>query len=127
MNLLTARLKSAKRELTNLKTAHGRGLGLLKIYTRSVNLSAPTGEGAFFWLSIDVTFSVSPYPFAQKYIVTDTLDGNNFYVNDEFNYSNNGWGAEFRTGVAKQTAPSRVTVYSTSPITSISYSWSSLL
>jgi len=66
VDLLSVRLKEAKRELTNLKTAHKRGLGLLKLYKYTVTLHPP-GQLFAYYIELNITFSQnsSPYPFIQ--------------------------------------------------------------
>lgn len=68
VNLLTQRLKAAKRELTALKTAHKRGLGNMKVYQQQVNLSATGHELGFWYVLVDVDFdqNYAAYPFAQS-------------------------------------------------------------
>lgn len=89
-DLLTQRIKAAKRELTALKTAHRRGIGLLKLYESDVSLDVQERLG--FW-SIEVTINFaegqSPYPFLQWIPVVDNDTSNVIeLVGEEF--TNNG-------------------------------------
>lgn len=65
-NMLVERLKFAKRELTALKTAHFRGMGLLKIYKATYYFSqAGIEEDYFYDAVVTIKFSrdFAPYPF----------------------------------------------------------------
>ena len=118
-NLLVERLKAAKRELTALKTAHRRGLGLLKVYKKEYTIQTP-GDNNAYWLTIDLGFSISPFPFVQLY----TAGGEYVLVADtEFEYKNGGNTAEFRFVWLDNKPTYSFTVYSTSPIESMDYSW----
>lgn len=67
VDLLSKRLKNAKAELTNLKTAHNRGLGLLRIYC-----AKHLYEDDDIWppgmfvgtITVDFPSDSPPYPFA---------------------------------------------------------------
>lgn len=124
MNLLSQRIKEAKRELTALKTSHRRGLGLLKIYTQTIDAPPPSGSSIFWWLTVNVTFDLAEYPFVQMYYVWDGFASLLDYGALEFQYSNDGYSIEYRDRVVKLGVPYKIIVYSTSPIKSISYSWS---
>lgn len=124
MNLLADRLRFAKRELTALKTAHRRGLGLLKVYTKTYSVPPYSGTAWFYWLTIKVNYSVSPYPFTKMYFDWDSFYDSIGYEASEFEYKNNGYNAEFRTVVIRLDVPYKITIYSTSPIESITHEWS---
>ena len=123
-NLLVERLKSAKRELLALKTAHRRGLGLLKVYSEVYSIAAPSGSSTFYWLTIDLEFSVSTYPFVQYYIVNNDIASVPVNTAPEFEYQNGGTKAEFRIVLEKVPSGYRFGFSSTSPIVSMNYSWS---
>lgn len=67
INILTNNIKDMKSELTNLKTAHDRGLGLLKVYLvqhlyEDDNIYPPgTYVGT---LTVEYPADCPPYPFA---------------------------------------------------------------
>jgi len=66
VDLLSVRLKEAKKELTNLKTAHTRGLGMLQLYTSEIKLDVQDKTG--LWdVEVNVYFKAgqSPYPFLE--------------------------------------------------------------
>jgi len=66
VDLLSVRLKEAKRELTNLKTAHIRGIGMLQLYTAEVKLDVQNKTG--IWdVAVTIYFKEgqSPYPFLE--------------------------------------------------------------
>lgn len=126
-NLLVQRFKSAKRELTALKTIHPRGIGNLKIYKETITFTASSTK--LDPLTITVTFSQNfaayPFVYVLGYGVSST---NRYYFSidpQSVNYSNNGFTATFITDAIYY--PSFVTnkfdVYSTSPATSITYEW----
>lgn len=122
-NLLTIRLKNAKRELTALKTAHQRGLGLLKVYSEILDVAPPSGSEWTYWLTVSVDVDLSSYPFTQFYFVPDApLNGQ-----PELEYKNNGYTIEYRLQVLRIVAvngDSKIAIHSTSPIIAVSYSWS---
>ena len=122
MNTLAERLKYAKRELTALKTAHRRGVGLLKVYHYEYELDLPTGEVSFYILTVNVTFSSTAYPFLQHYMVVSNIYYNPFSANEEVFYQNNGWGAQF-DGTYLIASHYTLALDCTSPITSMTYSW----
>lgn len=66
VDLLSVRLKEAKKELTNLKTAHTRGIGMLQLYTSEVKLDVQDKTG--IWdVAVTIYFKEgqSPYPFLE--------------------------------------------------------------
>lgn len=66
VDLLSVRLKEAKRELTNLKTAHTRGIGMLQLYTAEVKLDVQ-GKTGIWDVAVTIYFKEgqSPYPFLE--------------------------------------------------------------
>lgn len=123
-NLLVQRLKFAKRELTALKTAHKRGLGLLKVYTKTYTIPPPSGSASFYWLTIELEFEISNYPFLQEYLVYNDIATSPISTTPEFEYKNDGEKAEFRMVFEKRTTDYSIRFNSTSPIVSMNYSWS---
>lgn len=69
-DLLVERLKVAKRELTALKTAHLRGLGLLKVFDETVGLDIEGRTGLIWYVDIILQFSAgfAKFPFVQAII-----------------------------------------------------------
>lgn len=125
MNLLSQRIKDAKKELTALKTNHQRGLGMLKVYKYEYTIPPPPDEElSFWWLSMTFTFSTSAYPFLQRDLVFDRISRNLMYTAQEFEYTNDGWSATISARYGNLNRNYEVAVYCTSPITSMSYSWS---
>ena len=126
-NLLVQRFKSAKRELTALKTTHPRGIGNLKIYKEIITFTA--SGGSFKDAVITVTFSqnFAAYPFV--YILGYGADvSGKYYISMDtktINYANNGYTAVFEAAAIyyPELVPNRFDVYSTSPATSITYEW----
>ena len=126
-NLLTQRFKHAKRELIALKTAHPRGLGLLKIYKETITFTA--SGGSFKDAIITVTFSqnFAAYPFVYVMGYGADIDGKYYssMTTTSLNYTNNGYTATFEADAVYYPAwvPNKFDVYSTSPTTSITYTW----
>lgn len=125
-NLLVQRFKDAKKELTALKTTHPRGIGNLKIYKETI-----TFTGSVVWLEGTVTINFShnfaAYPFVE--IVGYGVDLGGIYFasisGDSINYIDNGYTAVFEVTALYDpgTIPNKFDVYSTSPMTSITYTW----
>lgn len=132
MNTLAQRLKYAKRELTDLKTAHRRGLGLLKIYKTAYNLGSVAGiqQDTFQNAQISVRFSseYSSYPYA--YIMGDSiyLYGSTLLSSSEsekIEYKDNGYSILLSARILY--APSyglkNIYLFSTIPPSSINFNW----
>lgn len=122
-NILVKDLKAAKRELIDLKTAHKKGQGLLKVYKETIKINPPSSPQALWWLTISVNFGISPYPFAERFMVRP-FDDNIISGSDEIEYTNNGWSAEFRMVFYNFSSQHEAVIFSTSPLESTSYSWS---
>lgn len=127
INLLTTRLKEAKEELTNLKTAYVRGLGLMDVYTYSGTASPPTRQDYLFKASITFDPEFAQNPLTYLSIGIGDLQApwlgsaleiyNQTFSSDGFTLTVNGlisWAAE---DIATYT------IYSTSPITNVSWEW----
>lgn len=125
-NLLVQRFKNAKSELTALKTTHPRGIGNLRIYKETI-----TFTGSVVWLEGTVTINFSQnfaaYPFV--YLVGYGVDLSGMYFismdPESVNYTNNGYTAVFEGEALydPESIPNKFDVYSTSPMTSITYTW----
>lgn len=125
-NLLVQRFKDAKKELTALKTTHMRGIGNLKIYKETI-----TFTGSVVWLEGTVTINFSQnfaaYPFV--YLVGYGVDLGGIYYFSMYtksvNYTNNGYTAVFEGEALydPESIPNKFDVYCTSPMTSITYTW----
>lgn len=124
-DLLVQRLKAAKRELTALKTAHRRGLGLLKLYESDISLDVQERLG--FWsvkVTINFAESQSPYPFLQWIPVVNNDTSNVVeLVGEEF--TNNGMTTVlYFEWLASDPYVDTIKVFSTSIIGSYSQEWS---
>ncbi|MBP5470025.1 MAG: hypothetical protein J6Z11_12365 [Candidatus Riflebacteria bacterium] len=127
VNLLSQKLKAAKKEITDLKTAHKRGFGNLKIYRQKqiIDVSGhPTGT--YYILSVNVNFSssFSAYPF-----VSIIPNAENYAQNIILQrYFNNGYSItqEFLWNTNSSLNSHFVEIFSISPITSVSYNWRNL-
>lgn len=125
-NLLVQRFKNAKSELTALKTAHIRGIGNLRVYKETVRF---TGSAVFLEGTVTINFSqnFAAYPFVYLLGYGVDLDGMHFISMDpeSVNYTNNGYTAVFEGEALydPEYIPNKFDVYSTSPMTSITYAW----
>lgn len=124
INLFSKKIKDIKIELTNLKTAHKRGLGSLQIYTYDINID-PTGHEYGFWeLSFTADFdrTFAAYPFAY---LEPQAQGN--FVSslemESFGYFNDGYRIVFNAIWFYDSAAYNARIISSAPITNISYSW----
>lgn len=123
VNLLTKRLKDAKRELTNLKTAHMRGLGYLKVYSQNLTITDGPSTGIHSF-QIDITLSneFAAYPFTQLFPAANSNDDHSIEV-EGFTYSD-GYHVRYRLLYAWGDASMDfVRIVSTSPITNVTYTW----
>lgn len=127
-NLLVERLKFAKRELTALKTAHQRGLGLLQIYNKVYYFSgAGIEEGGAYDVVVTIKFSrnFSPYPFA--YVLGDMAERDiswwTSFTVSSIDYSDDGYTmtmeGEAIYYIGGSVRLEKITAFSTAPITSL--------
>ena len=95
VDLLSVRLKEAKRELTNLKTAHLRGLGLLKIYKKTYVLNDFGIQDSTYnrvRMTINFDYNFPPYTLVQ--LLTQIAGTSGFDMSltvDSMNYTNSGY------------------------------------
>lgn len=132
-NMLVDRLKFAKRELTALKTAHTRGLGLLKIYKTEFDYSQ-TGkpDGYIYNAVVTVKFSrdFAAYPFA--YVLGDiNRNSGIFWPSFEaevVSFKDSGYTLVVSGRAVYATSENlrKVTAVSTAPIISLTCNLSSL-
>lgn len=125
VDLLSVRLKEAKRELTNLKTAHLRGLGLLKLYTFTLDLDVQQRLG--FW-SIAVNIALkpdqSPFPFIQWVPIVNN-DTSNVIELVGVQFSSDGMSVLYQfEWLASDPYVDTINLYSTSEISSYTQEWS---
>ena len=128
MNTLADRLKAIKQELTALKTAHKRGLGNLRIYSKTVEVDSTGHESPRFWgLEITINFDTrfASYPFAYMLPTISDSGAASLTQQRAFSYTNNGFTIEFKA-LYYFSGPdtSSFTILSSSPVTSVSYRWS---
>lgn len=127
VDLLTARLKAAKRELTALKTSHMRGLGLAKVYSYSGVFSPPSDSPYLFTMTInfDREFAKNPLSYislggndlSDPWIGSSAEIDNESFTSDGYSMVVNGYINE------SQYTTSDFVVYSVSPILGISWEW----
>lgn len=124
-NLLTKRLKDAKRELTNLKTAHKRGLGLIRLYDYTGKVIPPNPLEAYkMQITVDFSRSFGKNPFAQFLRLTTHPErswvGSAIRTEWEY-YDNDGYSlvilGDYYDFYEDDT--SQFTIISTSPITNV--------
>lgn len=128
VDLLSSRLKAAKRELTALKTVHMRGFGLLKIYKSTLYFSqAGIQEGYIYRngaLVIKFSQEFPPNPFV--YALGDLsmeFGRDPSFDPKTFDFSDGGYTATLRGTliyyIEGATRLEKITVFSTAPITSL--------
>lgn len=89
MNLLTTRLKNIKQELTNLKTAHQRGIGNLRVYNKYCE-GLDTNLDQTLTITINFSTNYAAYPFFQVLKAGGSL-GQVDFTGMDATYSNNGY------------------------------------
>lgn len=124
MNNLSLRLKYAKRELTALKTAHLRGLGLVKVFSREVqlDLSPYVGELGYIRVTVDFDSSFVAYPFVN--IIPRAVSSGTRVFGDplEIYYTNAGYSLNTRmTWAYSGSGFTSFFVEAISPIDSVNY------
>lgn len=127
INLLTNRIKDAKSELTALKTAYTRGLGLMDVYTFSGTANPPSRQDYLFKMTIrfDTEFAQNPLTYLSIGIgdlVAPWLGSaievyNETFASDGYSLTINGLISWAEDDI------STYTIYSTSPITNVSWEW----
>ena len=126
-NLLVQRFKDAKKELTALKTTHLRGIGNLKIYKETITFTASGGSFKDAVITVNFSQNFAAYPFAYVSGYGADIDGKYYLSMDikSVNYTNNGFTAIFEGEAIyyPEWVPNKFDVYSTSPMTSITYAW----
>ena len=125
VDLLSVRLKEAKKELTNLKTAHLRGLGMLQLYTFTINLDVQQRLG--FWsIAVNITLKPgqSPFPFIQWIPVVNN-DTSNVIELVGVQFSSGGMSVLYEfEWLASDPYVDTIKLYSTSQIASYTQEWS---
>lgn len=120
-NLLSLKIKAIKRELLALKTAHIKGIGNLKMYSRTINIGPSHGHTLLKIITEFEETSV-PYPFVQ---VFGGVDSENDPTFDTLGggYTNNGFTSiTTGTGFVLQDVET-IYIESTSPIKAVQYEW----
>lgn len=119
-NMLVDRLKAAKRELTALKTAHKRGINLLRVFNYwDYNVPSVGGD-----LVVNITFNAkyASYPFFELCPYVSRIGATLRFGIANIVYTNNGYGARI---TIPQTSTylyySGICVVSAAPITGLSY------
>lgn len=126
MNLLATKVKEIKRELTALKTAHTRGLGNVKIYHHLVQVDPSGHETGAYYMYVTITFDrrFAAYPMAQFY---PTMLANGDYTMEltGLDYTDQGYTMEAELVWIYEADTTSFTVESTSPVDTVTYTWSS--
>lgn len=123
--VLVEKLKWAKQELTALKTAHKRGVGMLRIYEE--NIAPQASDGTPWDLTITLTFGAdtAPYPFV--YAIAKTLSESSYFFAAGFTQEEIDYTSEHEVKVAGSFwagNPVPIRILSTAPVESVSYAWS---
>lgn len=122
VDLLSSRLKAAKRELTALKTAHARGLGNIKLFTEQITID-PTGYGTGIHeliVSVKTSSMYAPYPFID---ILPAIAGSSYSMEIEGFIYRGGYLAMCRLLWLYNTGTNKLSIVSSSPIQSVSYEW----
>lgn len=126
VDLLSVRLKEAKKELTNLKTAHMRGLGLLRVYKKIYQLDSlgiPDEYSSRVKLTVYFSTDFSPYPL---FSIVPQVKGSTGYtislLSDSINYIANGYVVDIDGRINRWDSYGLTAfeIVSTSPIESVS-------
>lgn len=131
VDLLSQRLKAAKRELTNLKTAHTRGFGLLKVYKETIYFSQTELEEGYIYSNASVTIKFSkefpPNPFV--YVLGDISMEYGLepaFMAKTIEFSDGGYtvtiGGEIIYYISESLRLEKITAFSTAPIISLGVS-----
>ena len=133
MNTLANRIKYVKQELTNLKTAHERGLGMVKIYSYNYGTPPVPATGNFI-VNINFNTDFASYPMFQ---IGPTLlsvsSGSYWFGLPNARYTNNGYTAivTMPQDFAEFYRYSSLRIACTSPISSVTYGqearWTTIL
>lgn len=120
-DLLAQRLKKTKRELTALKTAHRRGLGLLKVYPREVELDV-SGRTGIWTVTIGLSFDqkFAPFPLIESIQTVDNpaMDQVALF------YSNDGYAAYVTFDwISTPPVPETVKFVTSAPVISTTQTW----
>lgn len=123
VDLLSVRLKEAKRELTNLKTAHKRGLNSLVVFEYPLSISGYNDD--VYTLSVTLNFdpNFTKYPFIS---CSPQCDPSTYISNADLismDYTNNGMSAVYTFDWFALTTldPYTILFKCSVPITSVEY------
>lgn len=124
VDTLSARLIAAKRELTALKTAHRRGLGLIKIYREDLQIDITGHEDGIHYLTLQIEFDrkFAAYPF-----VDSLQNGQSDYASLlSQGYASEGFSMyqEFLWIANAGVSSHAISIFSTAPILEATYNWS---
>ncbi len=126
IDLLSKRIINAKKELTNLKTAHTRGLGNVMVYHRTETMTSPNTGYTGYLITIEISFdpNFGAYPFAEV-IAGPEVDGTTLYRFLEFEYRNSGrqvavvaYGIFYNPAVTVS-----YDIFSLAPVTNVAVTW----
>lgn len=123
--VLVERLKRAKEELTALKTAHKRGVGLLKVFEENISPQAPDQTPWELTMTISFGANSTPYPF--MYTLAKTMDESDYFWSFGFREEEIEFTDEHTIKVAGEfwsENPVPIRILSIAPVESVSYSWS---
>lgn len=122
VNLLSQRLKAAKRELTALKTAHMRGLGNMKAFSQKVVVPQDGHTGIHdFTVTVETDNKYAPYPFISLFPLGTRNGDWTFELTNIF--YNTGYNITFKLLWLYDEGTNGFYVVSSSPIKSINYIW----
>lgn len=123
VNLLSQRLKAVKRELTALKTAHMRGLGLVETYRYTGYIEYQSGLSTLKF-NIDFSNDYAAYPFFQIMPYGGIGSSDWILGGMSATYYNNGYSVEISLPEALGFFYSNYYILALSPIENVTAAWS---
>lgn len=124
VNLLSQRIKDAKRELTALKTAHMRGLGLVETYEYIGSCDYEDNKQTLTFV-IEFSQEYAAYPFFQILPHWNSIGAADYnFGGMSATYSNNGYTATVSMPEILGWYYTNYYAVSFSPIVSVTATWS---
>ena len=126
-NLLLQKFRSVKNEITALKTAHKRGLGMLRIYKKiylwsSLGVQDQHFSRAILTINFDNSFPAYPIVNIVGEVISSVTFGKSIEV-EEFVYTNGGYSASVIIAAYRNDSLglTQFQIFSTAPLLNINY------
>lgn len=122
---MTTRLIRAENELRDLKTAHNRGLGTIKLFSQLLNVNKPATTGVIYgdiYFTIAIASDSEPFPMIRIYPKYTTANFGVPLVN-RIKLSDDGYIVYMAATIVMTSAAAtyQMKIVSTSEIQSVSY------